>query len=284
MKRTHYLIISFLLCGACHSADQTIEKELTASLDNNNQFIKGQTVMLLIDIQNKDADPKTHWLVEMWGPRVDTVCKLSKELYDCVDSIKTRPEIQTRQSLSTLLDKVEHFRQSVPGIFLNDSFPSPNIREDFEKDVKRMIIEFPFAATAHMGSVSTTASPAVWSKIENDILLSEYHLVDYIYKHIAVDYIDTYTRFVPLIHQNYSQLKRGQQLALTAGIGAYSSATKKVTIDGHPFKLNAEGYAQYKITAKNSPGKHRIPVKVEYTAPDGATRFFTKNVEYEIAP
>jgi hypothetical protein len=283
MKRAHYLIIScFILCTDCHSPDQALEKELATSLDNNNQFIKDKTRMLLVDIQNKNADPKTHWKVEIWNHRIEVIRKMSKKLYEYIDSLKARPEMQTRQSLNTLLDKVEHYRQTIPDIFLNDSFPAPNMRKDFEKDLKRINVEFPFAATPRMSTVSTTASPTVYEKIKNDILLSEYYLIDYIYKRTAVDYIDSYTIFVPLIHLNCSQLKIGQQLVLTAGIGAYSAATTKVTINGRVFKLNAEGYTQYTITAHKSPGKHSIPVKVEYTAPDGTSHFFTKNVEYEI--
>lgn len=283
MKKTHYLIISLLLCAACHSKDQSLEKELAASLENNNQFAENQINLLLREIVNKDVDPKTHWNAEIWKSRVAAIQKLSRGLYAYIDSIKTRPDIQTRETLNMLLDKVERYRQSIPDIFLNDSFPSANIQQDFEKDVKRLNIELPFATTAQMSFVSATASPAVWNKIKNDILLSEYQLIRYLNIHIP-EYDDSYTVFSPLIHLNYSQLKKGQQLVLTAGIGAYSTTTTKVTIDGQQFKLNAEGYAQYRTIVNSSPGKHNIPVRVEYTRPDGATAFYTKNVQYEIAP
>ena len=277
------LFCFFLFCAACHSNNPTLEEEITENLIKSNELIKDQTDRLLASIKLADEDPRTHEKIEIWMSRVAAIHKMSEEFYNYIDNMMARPEIQTRQSLDTVLAKVEHYRRTIPDILLKDSFPSPNIHKDFEKDVKKVDVEFPFATTARMAGVSTTASPAVCNKIKNDILLSEYYLIEYLYKRVSVDG-DFYTIFRPLIHLNYSQLKIGQRLVITAGIGAYSTVAKKVTIDGHEFKLNAEGYTQYSLIAKGSLGKHTIPVKIEYAFPDGAPQYYTQNIEYEIAP
>jgi hypothetical protein len=51
-----------------------------------------------------------------------------------------------------------------------------------------------------------------------------------------------------------------------------------------PVKVNADGVAEYSIVTGHVPGKHTIPVKIEYVRPDGSPITIHKDIKYEIAP
>src|SRR3954451_7409071 len=74
----------------------------------------------------------------------------------------------------------------------------------------------------------------------------------------------------------------GQELVITAGVGAFSKAAKpSVTVDGSGVGLNAEGIAEYKTTV-GGPGSYTKTVNITYIKPDGTTAHIPKKVEYTV--
>jgi gliding motility-associated protein GldM len=109
----------------------------------------------------------------------------------------------------------------------------------------------------------SVAALTILSKFENDVKNSEAMVVDYCYQQVgAVKQV--FNTYEPLVGQSSNYLMPGQELTITAGIGAYNSeAQPKVSIDGTPVPLNANGVAEYKTTV-GAAGSYTKNVVVSY--------------------
>jgi len=74
----------------------------------------------------------------------------------------------------------------------------------------------------------------------------------------------------------------GDDLEISAGVGAYSKAAKPViSIAGSTLPLEADGRAVYKTKASGS-GSRTVPVVVKYTTPKGDVETKTFDVKYTV--
>ena len=71
------------------------------------------------------------------------------------------------------------------------------------------------------------------NKIKNDVLVTEYYMIDYVFKHVDAATVDYYENFSALVGSSTTYLKKGQSLIVSAGIGAFSKrADPRIMIDG----------------------------------------------------
>ena len=93
-----------------------------------------------------------------------------------------------------------------------------------------------------------------------------------------------YERFSAILTLSTSYVKSGQPITVYAGIGSFSDASKPIfTINGIIVPIDEEGRATYKFTAGKKPGQYLIPVKIEYTKPDGVQCVKKEIVKYTVA-
>jgi hypothetical protein len=57
----------------------------------------------------------------------------------------------------------------------------------------------------------------------------------------------------------------------------------KIDIAGSVQPLNSSAYAEYVFKAPKQPGRHSIPIKIEYYKPDGTLAWFERTVIYEVS-
>jgi len=62
----------------------------------------------------------------------------------------------------------------------------------------------------------------------------------------------------------------------------YMKSVSTITVNGSTVPVEADGIAQYKMKADGSPGKHNIPVKIQYSRLDGTSVFCDKVIQYAI--
>ncbi|MGB8195291.1 MAG: hypothetical protein WCF67_25365, partial [Chitinophagaceae bacterium] len=197
----------------------------------------------------------------------------------------TRFSEQTFEVLDKELKKDTGFYASMHKniLELQKGFPIYSLKESGQqKDILAM---------AKVNTVSsyfknTTALEALvmLNKIENDVLITENMLVDYIDNITTVLDCGNYEQFSAIISQNSSYLKRGQPLEIYAGVGAFSlSANPTIRINGRKVDVLPDGVAEYQETVSGKPGKHSIPVTIEYTKADGSSSKITKQVQYTVA-
>ncbi len=125
----------------------------------------------------------------------------------------------------------------------------------------------------------TIAALTILSKFQSDAKNAESHVIDFLHKQIGEVKV-VFDEFKPLIGTNATYLMPGDELDVTAGIGAYSDAAKPdVYINGAKQPLGADGTALFK-THVTSTGS--VNVKIEYIKPDGSKGVTEKNIPYTV--
>ena len=119
------------------------------------------------------------------------------------------------------------------------------------------------------------------SKFENNVLIIENQFVTFC--NFQQSYRDIFfSTFNTLIGQSSNYLKGGDELEITAGVGAFSTTNNpKITVNDKLIPLE-NGVAIYKIKAQLKAGKYFIPVKIEYITEDGRKEVVTKNISYTV--
>nr|MDQ6889871.1 hypothetical protein [Bacteroidota bacterium] len=127
----------------------------------------------------------------------------------------------------------------------------------------------------------TIAALTMLSKFQNNIKNAESEIVTYCHSQIgAVKVI--YDQFAALVGQSSNYVMPGQEIQITAGVGAYSKAAQpQISINGAGQSLDADGRAVYKFNASGA-GNHTVPVNVTYTKPDGTKESKSFSVQYTV--
>ena len=127
----------------------------------------------------------------------------------------------------------------------------------------------------------TIASLTILSKFQNDVKNSEGQMVDYIHSQIGKVKV-VFDKFQAIAQSNTSYAMPGDNIEITAGVGAFSEAAKpKIYVNGQAQNLTADGTAVFKTTASGA-GDHSVDVKIEYVTPDGKTNTVNKAVKYTV--
>jgi gliding motility-associated protein GldM len=163
-----------------------------------------------------------------------------------------------------------------------------SIREEFAKTLP-MDLSTPKSASegnrtweaAYFRMTPTIASITMLSKFQNDVRNSEAQVVDYCHRQIgSVELV--YDEFQAFAGTNSQYLMPGQELVITAGVGAFSkSARPTISIDGSGMALNPQGVAEYKTTV-GGPGTYSKKVRISFIKPDGTPGLLEKEVPYTV--
>src|ERR1700712_5493702 len=112
------------------------------------------------------------------------------------------------------------------------------------------------------------AAITMLSKFENDVRNSEALIVDYCHKKVGEVQI-VYDEFQAFAGTNSQYLMPGEELVITAGVGAFSKAAKpSISVDGVGVALKPDGTAEYKATVGTS-GPATKRVHISFYKPDG---------------
>jgi gliding motility-associated protein GldM len=127
----------------------------------------------------------------------------------------------------------------------------------------------------------TIAAITILSKFQNDVKNSEAQIVEFCHKQVGEVQV-RYDAFQAIASQNSEYFMPGQELRITGGVGAFSSAAKpSVTIDGASVGLNADGVAEYKTTV-GGPGTYSKKVSISFKKPDGTIGKLDKDIKYTV--
>jgi gliding motility-associated protein GldM len=266
-----YLVLTALLAlnvsAEILNAFKTVDNSLrTASvtIDTKNQQIFNSFDQL-------KKDPATADRANRWAPLASNAQLLSDEIIKYIDSLKleikkaagynppsdtTWKEDALEPTTNVMADpgtkgkelfqKLSDYKNKLLSI-------SPEIRAAFQNSLPLDLNTPPSSSEikkswsdVYFNMVPVVAALTILSKFENDIKNSEAMVIDYCHQQVgAVKMV--FNTYQPLVGQSSNYLMPGQELTITAGIGAYNSAAQpKVTIDGATVQLNANGVAEYK--------------------------------------
>lgn len=316
-----YLVLTAILAlnvsAEVINAFKTVDKSLT---DSNINIEKGN-VTIFQSLQAKKEDAQTKEKAEIWYPKADAAKQLSDQLFNYIESLKKQVKMQSDLKVDkdgnpildqngnedfkydyleaatrvfekngegkVLYQKLDQYKQAMLGI-------DPAINAEFKGT-------FPIDMTvppSHSGNARTgdpvtdwTASyfhmtPAVaaltmLSKFQNNIKNAENQIVTYCHSQIgAVKLI--FNKFQPIASGSSTYLMPGEEMVVTAGVGAFNDAAKPViTIDGSPAALNENGVAEKKFNVSGG-GARKVHVSISYTKPDGTTDHLEKDIDYTV--
>ena len=134
---------------------------------------------------------------------------------------------------------------------------------------------------AYFNMVPTVAAMTILRKFQNDVRTTENRVVTHLHEQVGkVEVI--FDAFEAIVGQNAKYLMPGQELEITAGLGAFSkSKLPEISIGGSRVTLNEKGMAVFKTSA-GTIGHHTVPVNVSFLDQDGKPQSKTFNVEYTV--
>ena len=305
-----YLVLTAILAlnvsAEVINAFRTVDHSLVTS--NKNITIANTT--LYKSLADKLADPQSAEKAKKWAPLADQVHKYSDDLITYIDVLKD--DLKKGSGL-TMVEKdgkmVEDFKldglDASTRIFETEGkgkeFEAklsayktallaldPDIRKEFEKTLPIDVTPPPSmeghvkdftASYFHM--TPTIAALTMLSKFQNNIKNAENQVVTYCHNQIgAVKVI--FDKFQPIAGANATYLMPGQEMIVTAGVGAFNDAAKpQITINGTPTGLNENGVAEKKFNVSGT-GNQKVHVSISYTKPDGSVDHLEKDIEYTV--
>lgn len=119
--------------------------------------------------------------------------------------------------------------------------------------------------------------------IKNNVKVFENHISTYFINQIGST-IDRFNVFSAIVGQSSNIVKPGDDIEVMAGVGAFSIAAKpQITIGGKSVDIDKDmGSATTKIKASSKPGKHSVPVRVEFINPYGMKEVKVYSIEYTV--
>ncbi len=284
-----YLVLTALLAlnvsAEILNAFKTVNSSLTAAsstLDKKNTSIFSSFKAALDDASTHDRAAK-------WEPNALKARSLATEMVTYIDGLKTRviyaadynpkdssykeDDLEAPTRIMTdpgkAGDSLRNMLGSYKAALLN--LVDPSVRQQFSISlpIDTSVIKTNNKANKNDWSASyfymtpAVAALTILSKFENDVKNSEAMVVDYCYQQVgAVEKV--FNAYQPLVGQSSNYLMPGQELTITAGIGAYNAESKPVvTIDGASVPINANGVAEYKMTAGGT-GSYTKNVVISY--------------------
>ncbi len=312
-----YLVLTALLALNVSSEILNAFKVVDKSLITSNENINSANNTLYTSLKSKLTDPMTAEKAKPWYAKAEQAKKLATEMDAYINQLKTDLKAEAGAKMVDVDGKmVEEFKEDdleAPTRLFGNEEGGKNQGEvlksklsEFRKNMldidpaiaKEFSSSFPvedFTNTKLVGQdgkektfteayfhmTPTVAALTLLSKFQNNVKNAENQVVTYCHNQVGAVKV-VYDQFAALVGQSSNYLMPGEDLEITAGVGAYSKAAQpQISIAGSSMSLEADGRALYKTKASGS-GARTVPVKVTYTKPDGTKETKDFEVKYTV--
>ena len=296
-----YLVLTALLAINISAEILNAFKTINESLEKTNTAVNASTTQVLASLTQKMNDPATRERASIWKPKADSVAAFANEAYAFIDNLKkeliaastkgdklkdddqnatTRILVKEGKG-KQLYDMLKRYKENVFGI-------DPKIQQQFETSFQ-VTLDPPKSQNSNKKTweegyfymAPTVGALSILSKFQNDLRNAENKLVTFCHEQVGKVEL-RFDAFEAIVGQSSRYLMPGQELEITAGLGAFSrSKLPTVTINGSNVALNEKGMAIYKTTATGT-GSRTINVTVAFTDQDGKPQTRTIPVEYTV--
>ncbi len=303
-----YLVLTAMLALNVSAEILNAFKTVDRSLTSTNKTINNSTATIMSSFEEKMADPQSAAKAREWYPKAQTAQKLTADLNNYINSLKSEilagagfnpaengdstfkednQDVATRIMVEEgkgkdLYNKLSQYKTQLAAI-------DPALSVQINNALRQIDLSVPPSNTkgnetweaAYFRMVPTVAAITMLSKFQNDLKTTENRVVSLFHEQVgkvAVRF-DTYAA---IIGQSSSYVMPGEEIEVTAGVGAFSKAAQpRITINGSGAPLGDDGAARLKVNA-GGVGSHTIPVTIAYTDQDGKPQTITKNIEYTV--
>jgi gliding motility-associated protein GldM len=304
-----YLVLTALLALNVSSEILNAFKTVNNSIIHANEVVDEKNATTYKSFQAKLEKNETREKAEFWWPKAEKARDLSAAMAKYIEDLKVELktaskgenigtpeekfsednlEVSTRILVEgakgkELEEKLKEFKSQLLAIL-------PEKKAEFEKSLPLDVSTPPAQkgdiakhdwSSAYFRMTPTIAAVTILSKFQNDVKNSEAQVVDFCHKMIGEVEV-VYDEFQAFAGQSSKYLMPGDELEITAGVGAFSKAAlPTITIDGRTAPLNAEGVAVYK-TKVNGAGEHKVQVNVSFKKPDGTIGTEKREIKYTV--
>ena len=305
-----YLVLTAIL--ALNVSAEILEafKTVDKSLINSTTSINKSNEVLYKSLADKLSDPQSAEKAKVWQPKAIMAQELSAKMAAYIDNLKQELKkgadlkmkekngiqvedfkednldastrlFETNGKGKELEQKLGEFKKAMLAI-------DPAIAKEFEsnfpvstevpKGQEGKVKDF---TTTYFHMTPTVAALTILSKFQNNVKNAENQVVTYCHNQIgAVKVI--YDKFQPIAAGSSTYLMPGQEMVVTAGVGAFNDAAKPViSIDGTTIALNENGVAEKKFNVSGT-GNRKVHVVITYTKPDGTPDRLEKDIDYTV--
>jgi gliding motility-associated protein GldM len=310
-----YLVLTAILALNISAEILNAFKTVDRSLMTANGIAEQKSKDLFISFDKKMHDDKTDKVkAQEWYDKAQKVKVLSDEVYTFIEGLKHELKVEAKlkknekgeeeykeddQEATTRLfaeDKPEGKGRGTDLFNKLDGYRKAALAIDPEmaKEVGPTLpLDLtPMKSNNHATNNSGWAygyfhmAPAVagitiLSKFENDVRNSEAQMIEYCHRRVGQVEV-VYDAFQAFAGTNSQYLMPGEELVITAGVGAFSKEAKpSITVDGTGVALKPDGTAEYKSTVGVS-GSFTKRVIITYTKPDGTKESKPVDVKYTV--
>ncbi len=301
-----YLVLTAILALNVSAEVINAFRTVNTSLENSNGNITTSNNTLYKSLLDKLSDPKQNQdKVKKWNDNATTAKNLSTQLDTYINDLKQQLKVEAELKV---VDGQESFREDnldastrlfenkKKGEELQNKLAQyktamlnidPSIKAAFGNTLPIDVtppksqdgLQRDFTQT-YFHMTPTIAALTMLSKFQNNVKNAESQVVTYCHNQIGAVEVHMDQANI-LVGQNSNYLMPGQELVVTAGVGAYSSSVKSsITINGSPINMVA-GQGEYKTTASGA-GDHTIEVNGSFIGEDGKAVPVHQTVKYTV--
>lgn len=303
-----YLVLTAILALNVSAEILNAFKVVDASLGKSNSSIDKSNATLFKSLSDKMKRPETAEKATYWNGKAQEAQKLADQVYAKIevykDSLKRASGYNPEKGLTNfkeddldaatrlfidnkkgpeLYKELEELKKKLTNL-------DPELAKDFSANGLPIDLTVPASTTGshdntweynYFHMTPTIAALTILSKFENDVKNAENQVVTACHNKVgAVEVI--YDQFQAIAGANSTYLMPGQEMVITAGVGAFNSAAKPtVSIDGATIALNANGVAEKKFQVSGG-GSKKVHVVITYKKPDGKEDRLEKDIEYTV--
>ncbi|MCX6318839.1 MAG: gliding motility protein GldM [Bacteroidetes bacterium] len=282
-----YLVLTALLALNVSSEILNAFKTVRRSLEATNATVNNSTGTIMKSLEEKTSEAATKDRALEWLPKAKQVVALSTSLYDYLEKLKN--DIITKAggkpgdaNVSFKEDNLDIVTKMM--VKEGEGNKLKALLEKYTTDIKKIdpSIDSAFAQAfidvsnppgqdgrtkpwdvAYFNMVPTVAGLTILSKFQNDIKTAENKLVAYCHQKVGEVKV-IFDSYSAIVGQSTNYAMPGQEITVTAGIGAFSkNAQPTISINGSSVAIGEKGFAEYKTTA-TSVGEHSIPVRISF--------------------
>jgi gliding motility-associated protein GldM len=311
MINVMYLVLTAIL--ALNVSNEVINafKVVNNSLLVSNNNITTSNNTLYKSLQDKLNEPQSAEKAKVWEPKAMQAKKLSDDMNNYINDLKAQllkaADLRMKWN-DKIKDSVQDYREDNldastrlfethgKGKELKDHLDQykeqmlaidPSIKQQFENTFPVNTIppesqegkQKDFTQTFfHM--TPTVAALTMLSKFQNNIKNAENMVVTYCHSQIGAVEVHM-DKVGVIVGANSTYLMPGQELAITAGVGAYSSSVKSnISVNGSPISM-VNGQGTYKTTVSGA-GDHTIQISGSFIGEDGKPVPIHQTVTYTV--
>lgn len=247
-------------------------------------------------LYEKRMDPATHYKATVWEPKAAKIRSYAAETRGYIEGLKK--DLKRMAAPSSENAVADFFQEGQKGIRLDKQLKAfkTNIlavdtllREEFSKPASfpkplDSLVDEQGFSKRYFENTNHISAQALLSQLSNSMIMAENELILFCNEQIPNYSHGYFSSYSVIIGQSSSYVRAGEEIKITAGVGAFSQrAQPKITIAGDTAILNEYATTDYPFKASKKPGKHFVPVKIEFIDQDGKMQTIKKNVEYTVA-